>query len=102
MKRIVTVLSVVAASMLFSAASLLGAEQYSAPYGSSGKEMRTDQKNECLLVAKNCASDTSTVRQRIIELRREIAKGLRVYTEKELHMLREQQRWLESEGHEII
>lgn len=102
MKRIATVISVVAASMLFSAATLLGAEKQTTPFESYGKGMQSNQKNECLLVAKNCATDSSSVRQRLIELRREITKGSRVYTEKELQILREQQKWLENEGHEII
>jgi len=87
---------------MFSAITIFAAENYSAPFGAPEKGVQSNQKNECLLVAKNCATESSTVRQRIIDLRREISKGLRVYTEKELHMLREQQRWLEYEGHEII
>src|SRR6185369_7169204 len=102
MKRITTVISVVVASMLFSAITLLGAEKYTTPFESYGKNMQSNQKNECLIVAKNCATESSTVRQRLIDLRREISKGVRVYSEKELHMLREQLRWMEYEGHEII
>jgi hypothetical protein len=102
MKRIATVISVMVASMLFSAITLLGAEKYTTPFGSYGKDLQSNQKNECLLVAKNCASESITIRQRLIDIRREISKGLRVYSEKELQILREQLRWLEYEGHEII
>ena len=102
MKRLATVIGVTVASMLFSAITILGAENYTVPFGPSGKGAQYNQKNECLLVAKNCESETSTVRQRIIDLRREVSKGLRVYTEKELHTLREQLKWLEYEGHEVI
>jgi hypothetical protein len=102
MKRIATVITLMVASLMFSAPAIFAAENYSAPYGTPDKGLKSNQKNECLLVAKNCATESSTVRQRIIDLRREISKGLRVYTEQELRMLIEQQRWLEREGHEII
>ena len=104
MNRLLTVISVVAVSMLFSAIAILGAENYPAPGVSHGKELQSSQKNECLLVAKNCATASDTVRQRIIELRKEIAKGYKVYTPTELNILREQLKWIEydSNNAEII
>ena len=103
MKRIITIISVMAASMLFSAIAILGADNYSGPFG-YGKGMQSNQKNECLLVAKNCISESSTVRQRLIDLRKEIAKGLKVYTPTELNILKEQLKWIEydSNNAEII
>jgi len=103
MKRIAKVISVMTASLLFSAITIIAAQNNPATFGTyGGKGVQSNQKNECLLAAKNCATESSTVRQRVIDLRREISKGHRVYTEKELHLLREQLRWLEYEGHEII
>ncbi len=103
MKRIAAILPGVTASLLFSAITLIAAQNNPAAFGTyGGKGVQSNQKNECLLVAKNCPTGTSTVRQRVIDLRREISKGTRVYTEKELHMLKEQLNWLESEGYEVI
>lgn len=95
MKRIATVLSVLTASMLFSAITILGAENYQMPSGSYGKGVQSNQKNECLLVARNCAAESSTVRQRVMDLRKEISKGYTVYTPAELNMLKEQLKWIE-------
>jgi hypothetical protein len=44
------------------------------------------QKDECLLVAKNCY--TETINERVQRLEREIAKGTPVYTESELNKLK--------------
>ena len=74
MKRIVTVISVLMASMLFSAIAILGTENNPMPFGSYGKSLQSYRKNECLLVAKNCATESSTVRQRVIDLKKEIDK----------------------------
>jgi hypothetical protein len=94
MKRLVTIISVVTASMLFSAMAIL-ADEYSGSIGSYGEGVQSNQKNECLLVAKNCATDSSTVQQRAMDLRKEIAKGLDVYTPAELKKLKEQLNWIE-------
>lgn len=103
MKRITTVISALTASLLFSAITIIAAQNNPATFRAyGGKDVQSNQKNECLLVAKNCATESSTARQRYVDLKREISKGLRVYTESELHMLREQLRWLEYEGQESI
>jgi len=94
MKRIVTIISVLMAYMLFSAIAILGVENYPVPFGSYGKGVQSNQKNQCLLVAKNCATESDTVLQRVNDLRKEIAKGHRVYTPTELNMLREQLKWI--------
>ena len=98
MKRIVTVISVVIASMLFSAISIFGAENYPMPFGSFGKSLQSYRKNECLLVAKNCATESDTVRQRLNDLRKEVDKGYKVYTPNELNMLKEQLKWIVNES----
>ncbi|HZV81517.1 MAG TPA: hypothetical protein VFF53_05035, partial [Geobacteraceae bacterium] len=70
MKRIVTVLSIVATSVLLSAASVISAET----------GMVNEGKDECLLVAANCADNVDSIQQRIERLNKEIAKGSAVYT----------------------
>jgi hypothetical protein len=104
MKRIAAVISAMAAAMLFSAITILGAENYPVPFESYGKGVQSSHKNECLLVAKNCATESSTVRQRVIDLRKEIAKGYKAYTPTELNILKEQLKWIEfaSDNAELI
>jgi len=102
MKRIATVISVLMASMLFSSITIFGAENYSMPFGSYGKSLQSNRKNECLLVAKNCATESSSVQQRLIDLRNEIAKGYKVYTPSELNILKEQLKWIKSDSNEFI
>ena len=94
MKRIATVISVLMASMLFSAIAILGTENNPMPFGSYGKSLQSYRKNECLLVAKNCATESSTVRQRVIDLKKEIDKGYKVYTPTEMNILKEQLEWI--------
>ena len=54
------------------------------PYEQHGK------KDECLLVAKNCANETDTIQERIERLHNEILKGSDVYTPDELNTLNRQ------------
>ena len=101
MKRTITIISVMAVSMSFSAVAIFGAENYSGPFG-YGKGMQSNHKNECLLVAKNCATESSTVLQRVNDLRNEIAKGYKVYTPTELNMLKEQLKWIKFDSMDAI
>ena len=98
MKRIITVISAMAASMLFSAITILAADNSPLSFGSYGSLQSSHSKNECLLVAKNCATESSSVQQRLNELRKEIDKGYKVYTPTELNMLKEQLKWITSES----
>ena len=98
MKWIATVFSVVMASMLSSATAILGEEYNPVPFGSYGKGMQSNHKNQCLLVAKSCATKSDTVLQRLNDLRNEIAKGYRVYTPTELNWLKEQLKFIVSES----
>jgi hypothetical protein len=79
MKRIVSVLSIVAVSLLVSAASVISAED------TFGKK---EGKDVCLLVAMNCATSVDSYQQRIERLNKEIAKGTDVYTKDELRQLK--------------
>ncbi len=77
MKRIATVVSIVATSVLLSAGAVLAAET----------GMVNEGKDACLLVAVNCADNVDSLQQRIERLNKEIAKGNAVYTEDELRKL---------------
>lgn len=57
--------------------------------GDGGTDMERGaavQKDECLLVARDCSSDT--ISARVDRLEREIAKGSAVYSETELNKMR--------------
>jgi TolA-binding protein len=78
MKRISTIISIVAASLLISAMPILAADE------SMGREA---QRDECLLVAKNCINSVDSIQQRIEKLNKEIGNGTAVYTNEELRVL---------------
>jgi len=101
MKRIAVFLSALAASVLFSALPV-----YSFDYGngySSGEDVdshHAQQKDECLLLAKNCPVEDMSVQQRIDKLNTEIAKGTDVYTADELKVLKDKLEEAKKELHE--
>ena len=80
MKRILGMLTILATTALLSVATVMGAE---ATMGV------IDQKDQCLLVAANCANSVDSISQRIERLNKEIAKGTDVYTTDELKRLRD-------------
>lgn len=55
--------------------------------GQWGESHQIANKDECLLVAKNCPPDMAFVQNRIDRLNAEIAKGTDVYTPDELKVL---------------
>ena len=78
MRRITSVLSILAASVILSASPLLAAEI---------NLENEATKDECLLVSMNCVDNVDSIQQRIERLNREIAKGADVYTRDELKIL---------------
>jgi len=52
-----------------------------------GVKRQMAQKNDCLLVAKNCPSPDYSLRERIKQLRDEIDRGTAAYTQEELRLL---------------
>lgn len=78
MKRLLGMMTVVAAATLMSGAPLLAAEEAVEEQG---------QRDECLLVAMNCENNVDTIQQRLERLSKEIAKGTDVYTQDELNIL---------------
>ena len=93
MRAIAKRITIVAAALMIAAVPVLAEE------GVVGQAPPQVQKNECLLVAQNCPSDTIQVR--IQRIKGEIAKGTRVYTKDELQQLNRQlenaQRFLDYE-----
>jgi predicted nuclease with TOPRIM domain len=48
---------------------------------------RQPEKNECLLVARNCPDQVDTIQQRIDRIKGEISRGTDVYSNDELRRL---------------
>ena len=73
---------------VFTAVTLISAMPALA--GDSGMGMGSGekfQKDECLLVARNCGGNVDSIQQRIDRLDKEIGKGTAVYSRDELKML---------------
>ena len=98
MKRISAVIFGMVTTMLFSAIAISAAENCPVSFGEYNNLVQSNIKNECLIVAKNCATETDTVQQRVYDLRQEIAKGSYVYSPAELRALGEQLQWIETES----
>ena len=82
MRRIASLLTVLAASVLLTGSTLMADERIEYNTPDTGKDV-------CLLVAMNCANEVDSIQMRIERLNKEIAKGTDVYTEKELKILKE-------------
>ena len=50
-------------------------------------EMSKMQKDECLLISKQCKDETQSIQDKMQKLQAEIQKGKRVYTPEELKKL---------------
>lgn len=85
MKCIIKRLALLSATLMVLAVPVL-AEQGTMK-GMYGEEPQQGRKDECLLVAKNCANDVDTIQQRIDRIKGEIKKGTDVYTNDELKTL---------------
>jgi len=85
MKRI-TAMICLAATLVLSAVPVL-AEGHA--QGQQGQPPEANQKDECLLILKNCEMQADSLQQTIQRLNNEIAKGTKVYDEKELEKLQE-------------
>ncbi|MBK5274689.1 MAG: hypothetical protein JJE30_06520 [Desulfuromonadales bacterium] len=102
MKRILVIVAIVAASVSYSKTAL--SDEYASgqpnDYGQVNTNQIKGQKDECLIVAKNCINDNETVMQRVERLNREINKGTDVYTPEELRILQNQLNWINSDSAE--
>lgn len=89
MKRIALLIPTLAAVMMINAMPAYSDEYNTQFEPKTGvQEQSADQKDECLLVARNCPDEVDSVQQRIDKLQIEINKGTDVYTPDELNILR--------------
>jgi hypothetical protein len=82
MKAIARTVTVVAAALMIAAVPVLAEDTI------MGQQEMQDQKNECLLVAQNCPTDS--IQERIQRIQGEIGKGTDVYSADELRRLNRQ------------
>lgn len=90
MNSIARTMTVIAASMLFSAVPILADEGNMGSMESQVPQAQEGAKDECLLVAMNCGKDVDSIQERIDRLNTEIGRGTDVYTPEELKMLKDQ------------
>jgi len=69
------------------AVMLLAAFSLTAAAPVFGAEMTKEQKDQCLLASRNCASEVDSIQKKIKKLNAEIKKGTKVYTPEELKKL---------------
>lgn len=86
MRRMIRKLSLLAAALMIMAVPVLAEE--GAVKSMTDEGLRTE-KNECLLVAMNCANQVDSIQQRIDRIQKEIGRGEAVYTRDELRRLNE-------------
>jgi hypothetical protein len=79
MRSIAGTITVVAAALMITAVPIFAQE------GVMGQQELQVQKSECLLVAKNCPTDS--IQERIERIRNEIGRGTAIYTSDELRRL---------------
>jgi hypothetical protein len=84
MNSLARMMTIVAASMLFSAIPVLADE---GNIGSRDSQVQQGPKDECLLVTMNCGKDVDSIQERINRLDSEIGRGTDVYTREELRQL---------------
>lgn len=84
MRRMIRKLSLLAAALLIMAVPVLAEE---GTVGTMQDESQRAEKNECLLVAMNCANQVDSIQQRIDRIQKEIGRGEDVYTRDELRRL---------------
>ena len=100
MRQKIVLLAILLASVSYSKSVFSEDKSSGMPneYGQyNGSELK-GQKDECLIVAKNCVAGDETVMQRVERLQREIDKGAVVYTPEELKSFHDQLNWIYSES----
>ena len=55
----------------------------------AAEKMTKEEKNECLLVSKGCATEVDTIQKKMKKLQAEIKKGEKVYSPEELKRLQQ-------------
>ena len=103
MKHFLVILALVAAS-LFSSTTAYSEEKATGlpnDYGQYKDFELNYQKDQCLIVAKNCPDASDDALKRVERLNKEIGKGTSVYTPEELKNFQEQLNWIYYESGEF-
>ena len=87
MRAIARTITVMAAALMIAAVPVLAEEgvPFQTEYGVVGQQDENVNNRDCLLVAKNCPTDS--IQNRIDRIQAEINRGSAVYTEDELRSL---------------
>jgi len=96
MKKVLAILTVMAASLLIST-KVHSVDRLSGIPESglrSTDAVESFKKDQCLIVARNCVGGDDSVLKRVERLNNEIDKGAAAYTPEELQHLREQLNWI--------
>jgi hypothetical protein len=90
MRAIAKTITVMAAALMIAAVPVLAEEgvPFQTEMGSVSQQEESVNSRECLLVAKNCP--TESVQQRIDRIQTEIGRGTAVYSNDELRSLRQE------------
>jgi len=103
MRHLIVALTILLASVSYSR-TVLSEENAPGPANDYGQYKNFEfkgQKDECLIVAKNCAVSDEGVMQRVERLQRELNKGEAVYTPEELKSFQDQLNWIYNESGEF-
>ena len=84
MRCIIKKLTLLATALMILAAPALADEGAVDRINEEGQKA---DKNECLLLSKNCANEVDSIQQRIDRIKGEISRGTDVYTTDELKIL---------------
>ena len=84
MRHIIDRIALITATLMIMAVPVLADEGTTNP---AMEPAAQDGKNECLLVAMNCANQVDSIQQRIDRIQNEINRGSDVYTSGELKRL---------------
>jgi len=84
MRCIIRKLTLLAAALMILAVPALADEGAMDRINGEGRQA---DKNECLLISRNCANEVDSIQQKIDRIRGEISRGTDVYTTDELRIL---------------
>lgn len=101
MKNVLVMLAIVAASLLYSTAVLSEEKSAGMPDDYGQYKVYDVNKDQCLIVAKNCSEGSDSVLKRVERLNKEIEKGYKVYSPEELKGFHDQLNWLYYESGEF-
>ena len=101
MKNVLAVLAVVAVALLYSTPAFSEEKTTGLPDDYGQYKAYELNKDQCLIVAKNCNGGSDSVLKRVDRLNKEIEKGSSVYTREELKGFKDQLNWIYYESGEF-